>query len=110
MPGVIALHALSLFIGFRLQCSETCGGPSANNAPSDHFPGAAGLPVSGGLRFRFTLRLLLLRQQTQAFFAQLFSERLPRADQGRAIQQIAIRRPRFLQGAARGAKLQLVCF
>ena len=96
-----ALHALSLFIGFRLQCSETCGGPSAKNAPSDHFPGAAGSPVSGGLRPCCTFRLQLIRRQTQAFFTQLSLERLPQADQECAILHIAIRRPRFPQRETR---------
>ena len=63
--------------------------------PLDHFPGAAGPPVSGGLRPCFTLHLQLLRRQTQAFFAQLSLERLPQADQGCAILRIAIRCPRF---------------
>ena len=70
--------------------------------PLDHFPGAAGPPVSGGLRPCFTLRSKLLRRQTQAFFAQLSFERLLQADQGWAILRIAIRRPRFPQGVARG--------
>ena len=48
--------------------------------PLDHFPGAAGPPVNGRQHFRFTLRLQLLRRQTQAFFAQLSPECLPQGE------------------------------
>ena len=35
--------------------------------PLDHFPGAAGPPVSGDLRYRNLLLLQLLRRQTQVW-------------------------------------------
>ena len=60
----------------------------------------AGLPGSGGKHFRFSIGLLLLRRQIVVFWFSV--ERLPKADEGRAILRIAARYPRLPQGSSAG--------
>ena len=59
-----------------------------------------GLPESGAQRFRFSTGLLLLRRHNVVFWFSV--ERLPKADEGRAILRIAARNPRLPQGSSAG--------